>query len=144
VPKSSVLFLCTGNSARSQMAEGLLRHLGGGKYEVVSAGLDPKGVHPLAIEAMREIDIDISAQTSKHVTEFLGRPFTYVITVCDSAKERCPIFPSAYKFLHWSFPDPAAVEGDREQRLSVFRRVRDDIAGRILRELLPRNAPSPR
>src|ERR1051326_6668603 len=123
------------------MAEGLLRHLAGDRYEVVSAGLDPKGVHPLAIEAMREIDIDISAQSSKHVTQFLGQPFTYVITVCDSAKERCPIFPSAYRFLHWSFPDPAAAPGDREQQLSAFRRVRDDIAGRILRELASRQTP---
>src|ERR1051326_3175330 len=122
------------------MEEGLLRHLGGDKFEVVSAGLDPKGVHPLAIQAMREIDIDISAQTSKHVTEFLGRPFTYVITVCDSAKERCPIFPSAYRFLHWSFPDPAAAPGNHDEKLSFFRRVRDDIAARIHNELIARNA----
>ena len=126
-----VLILCTGNSARSQMAEGLLRHDGGAGFEVYSAGVRPTGVRPEAVEAMREIGIDISAHRSKPVEEFEGRPFDYVITVCDNAKEQCPVFPAATRRVHWSFDDPAEAEGDFTARLSVFRRVRDEIRARL-------------
>jgi len=133
--KPKVLFLCTGNSARSQMAEGYLRHVAGGKFEAMSAGIEPKGLNPLAVEVMREIGIDISHQESKDVGSLLGQSIPYVITVCDNARERCPIFPRTYKFLHWSFDDPAAAQGTREEKLAVFRRVRDEIAQRINEEL---------
>jgi arsenate reductase len=102
-----VLFLCTGNSARSQMAEGWLRQLADEQVTALSAGLNPKGVNPLAIEVMRDVGMDISRQVSKHAAEFLGQPIQYVVTVCDNAHERCPVFPLAYKYLHWSVPDPA-------------------------------------
>lgn len=131
-----VLFLCTGNSARSQMAEGYLRHAAGDRFEAMSAGIEPKGLNPLAIEAMREIGIDISRQTSKDVVSFLGQHVPYVVTVCDNAKERCPIFPGTWKFLHWSFEDPAAAEGSDAERLNVFRKVRDQIIANIERELV--------
>lgn len=129
--RSKVLFLCTGNSARSQMAEGYLRHVAGAEYEVFSAGTDPVGLNALAVEAMREIGIDISRQTSKHVREFLGTKFPFVVTVCDRAKESCPIFPGAFQFIHWSFVDPAAAQGSNEERLAAFRNVRDEIARHI-------------
>lgn len=129
--KQKVLFLCTGNSCRSQMAEGLLRQLAGDRFEVVSAGTEPRSVNPLAIAAMREIAIDISRHRSKPVKEFLGQHFTYVITVCDSANERCPIFPGTVKRLHWPLQDPAAAVGNEAERMQVFRRVRDDIAERV-------------
>jgi arsenate reductase len=132
--KKRVLILCTGNSARSQMAEGLLRHDGGGKFEVESAGVEPSHVRPQAVEAMREVGIDISGHRSKSVEEFAGQEFDYVITVCDNAKEQCPVFPGKTKRIHWSFDDPAAAEGDEAERLAVFRRVRDEIRER-LREL---------
>jgi arsenate reductase len=132
--KPVVLFLCTGNSARSQMAEGYLRHRAAARFEVKSAGIEPKGLNPLAVQAMREIGIDISQQQSKDVVSFLGQPVQYVVTVCDNAKERCPIFPGTWKFLHWSFDDPAAVEGSEETKLATFRRVRDEIIGRIDQE----------
>jgi len=122
-----VLILCTGNSARSQMAEGLLRHDGGAAFEVASAGTKPSHVRPEAIAAMHEIGIDISGHRSKSVDEFAGQGFDYVITVCDNAKENCPIFPSATKRIHWSLDDPAAVQGSEEQRLAEFRRVRDQL-----------------
>lgn len=125
--KKRVLILCTGNSARSQMAEGLLRHDGGEDFEVHSAGTNPSQVRPEAIKAMRELGIDISAHRSKSVDEFTGQEFDYVITVCDNAKESCPIFPGKTKRIHQSFEDPAAVEGDEARRLAVFRRVRDEI-----------------
>ena len=131
-----VLFLCTGNSARSQMAEGYLRHAAGGRFEAMSAGIEPKGLNPLAVEAMRDIGIDISRQTSKDVVSLLGQHVPYVVTVCDNAKERCPIFPGTWKFLHWSFEDPAAVEGSHAERLEVFRRVRDQIIANIEREFV--------
>lgn len=131
-----VLFLCTGNSARSQMAEGYLRHAAGDRFEAMSAGVEPKGLHPLAVEAMAEIGIDISHQKSKDVVTLLGQHIPYVITVCDEARERCPIFPHTFKFLHWSFNDPAAGVGTRDESLAVFRRVRDEIISRIDRELL--------
>jgi arsenate reductase (thioredoxin) len=131
-----VLFLCTGNSARSQMAEGYLRHVAEDEFEPVSAGIEPKGLNPLAVEAMREIGIDISQQASKDVREFLGQAIPYVVTVCDHAKQRCPIFPRTYKFLHWDLADPAEAAGSREEKLAEFRRVRDEIRQRIERELL--------
>jgi arsenate reductase len=134
--KPKVLFLCTGNSARSQMAEGYLRHVAGDHFEPLSAGIDPKGLNPLAVVAMHEIGIDISKHRSKDVKEFLGQPIQYVITVCDNARERCPIFPLTYKFLHWSFNDPAAVEGSHDEKLRVFRQVRDELRRRIDEELV--------
>ena len=134
--KPKVLFLCTGNSARSQMAEGYLRYTAGGRFEPLSAGIEPKGLNPLAIEAMHEIGIDISHQKSKDVVSFLGQYIPYIVTVCDNARERCPIFPRTFKFLHWSFEDPAAAQGSREEKLAVFRRVRDEIAHRIDEELV--------
>jgi len=124
----SVLILCTGNSARSQMAEGLLRSAGGNRFEVFSAGTKPGIVRPEAIAVMSELGIDISTHRSKHVREFEGQPFDYVITVCDDAKESCPIFPGETERIHWSFPDPAAVEGSDMERLAAFRRVRDALA----------------
>jgi len=125
--RKTVLFLCTGNSARSQMAEGLLRHMARDRFEVASAGVSPTKVKPEAIEVMREIGVDISQQRSKAVDDFVGREFDYVITVCDNANEQCPVFPGNTKRIHWSFDDPAAVEGDELARLAVFRRVRDEI-----------------
>ena len=126
-----VLILCTGNSARSQMAEGLLRHDGGDSFKVASAGTKPSHVRPEAIAAMREIGIDISGQRSKSVNEFAGQSFDYVITVCDNAKESCPVFPAATKRIHWSLDDPAAVQGSEEQRLAEFRRVRDQLRSHL-------------
>jgi len=135
--KPKVLFLCTGNSARSQMAEGYLRHVAGDHFEALSAGVEPTHLNPLAIEAMSEIGIDISHQKSKNVVTLLGQHIPYVVTVCDKAKERCPIFPRTYKFLYWSFDDPAAAQGTHEEKLAVFRRVRDEIAQKIDKELVP-------
>jgi len=120
-----VLILCTGNSARSQMAEGLLRSFGGDRFEVVSAGTKPSIVRPEAIAVMSELGIDISSHRSKHVREFDGQHFDYVITVCDHANESCPIFPDDTERIHWSIPDPAAVEGTETERLAAFRGVRD-------------------
>jgi arsenate reductase len=125
------MFLCTGNSARSQIAEGYLRHLAGERFEVVSAGTEPSTVNPLSVEVMREAGVDLSGHHSKPVTEFLGQHFTYLITVCDGAREKCPIFPGAVKRLHWPLTDPAAVEGSEELRRQAFRRTRDDIAARV-------------
>jgi arsenate reductase len=116
-----VLFLCTHNSARSQMAEGILRRLGGEGFEVFSAGTVETRVHPLAVTAMAEKDMDISSQRSKHMDEFAGEQFDYVITVCDNANESCPIFPGSPERIHWSIPDPSAVEGSEEVRLRAFR-----------------------
>jgi arsenate reductase len=129
--KPKVLFLCTGNSARSQMAEGYLRHVAGDQFEPLSAGIEPKGLNPLAVEAMREIGIDISKQQSKDVVSLLGQHVPFVVTVCDNAKERCPIFPGTWEFLHWSFEDPAEATGTHEERLAVFRRVRDEMIEHI-------------
>ncbi|HET8777912.1 MAG TPA: arsenate reductase ArsC [Candidatus Limnocylindria bacterium] len=131
-----VLFLCTHNSARSQMAEGMLRAWGGGRFEAFSAGVQATEVRPLAITAMEEIGIDISSHQSKAIGVFDGQPFDYAITVCDDAKEACPVFPGAKRQLHWSFPDPAAAGGSDEARLAAFRRVRDQIAARINDELI--------
>jgi arsenate reductase len=136
--KKRVLILCTGNSARSQMAEGLLRHDGGERFEVESAGVISSFVRPQAIEAMREIDIDISGQRSKSVEEFNGQNFDYVITVCDNAKESCPVFPGDVQRVHWSFDDPAEASGDEAEKLALFRRVRNEISNR-LREFILRD-----
>jgi arsenate reductase len=125
--KQRVLILCTGNSARSQMAEGLLRALAGDRFEVFSAGSKPSHVNPFAIEAMRQRGIDISGQRSKHLGEYLDQPFDYVITVCDNAAETCPIFPGKAQRIHWSFPDPAAAQGSDADVLAAFVRVRDDL-----------------
>lgn len=132
--KQSVLFLCTGNSARSQMAEGWLRHLAGDRYEVFSAGTKPVGLNPGSVEAMAEVGIDIARHRSKHVEEYAAQSLDYVITVCDRAKETCPLWPGKTTLIHWSFDDPAAV-ADVEDRRLVFRRVRDEIASAI-RQLL--------
>jgi arsenate reductase len=129
--KPRVMFLCTGNSARSQMAEGWLRHLAGDRFDVVSAGTEPSRVNPLAIAVMRERGIDISGHTSKPVGKFLGESFAYLMTVCDSAQERCPVFPGAVKRIHWSLRDPAAATGSEAERTAVFRQVRDEIEARI-------------
>ena len=126
-----VLFLCTHNSARSQMAEGLLRHLSEGRVEVASAGTEARGVHPLAVRVMAEIGIDLRDQASKTLDRFVGERWDDVITVCDSANESCPIFPGARRRLHWSFDDSSAATGTEEQRLRVFRRVREEIRARI-------------
>ena len=131
--KKRVLILCTGNSARSQMAEGLLRHEAGEKFDVESAGTKPRSVRPEAIAAMKELGIDISAHRSKHVDEFEGQQFDYVITVCDNARESCPVFFGKAEKLHRDFEDPAALSGSEEQRLALFRRVRDELHG-YLRE----------
>ncbi|MGO9897795.1 MAG: arsenate reductase ArsC [Bryobacteraceae bacterium] len=122
-----VLILCTGNSARSQMAEGLLRHDAGDRFEVFSAGIRPSHVRPEAIAVMRELGIDISGHRSKSVEELAGQSFDYVLTVCDNARESCPIFPGGAVIIHQSFEDPASLEGSEEQRLALFRRVRDEI-----------------
>ena len=130
--KKKVLIVCTGNSARSQMAEGLLRQEGGDRFEVFSAGTKPTQVRPEAIAAMNELGIDISHQRSKSVDEFVGKPLDFVITVCDSANETCPVFPGNVKRLHWPFEDPATVEGSEEVRRAAFQRIRDQIHAHIM------------
>jgi arsenate reductase (thioredoxin) len=125
--KRRVLILCTGNSARSQMAEGLLRHDAGERFDVESAGTKPGIVRPEAIATMKELGIDITAHRSKHVDDFEAQHFDYVITVCDNAKEACPVFFGAAKRLHHSFDDPAALNGSEEEKLALFRRVRDEL-----------------
>jgi arsenate reductase len=134
--KSRVLFLCTHNSARSQMAEGLIRKLAGDRFEAFSAGTEATRVRPLAIRAMEEIGIDISEQESKTLDRYVREPFDYVITVCDDAHEACPFFPGAANRLHWSFEDPSRAEGSEEERLAVFRTVRDRIKDRMQAELV--------
>jgi arsenate reductase (thioredoxin) len=130
--RKRLLFLCTGNSARSQMAEGLLRHEAGDCFEVLSAGTHPSLVRPEAIAVMNEIGIDISGHRSKSVDEFTGQDLDIVITVCDNAKEACPVFPGKTRRLHWPFEDPASVKGTEEVRKEAFRKVRDRIHGRIM------------
>jgi arsenate reductase (thioredoxin) len=134
--KTRVLFLCTHNSARSQMAEGLLKHLAGDRFEALSAGTEATHVRPLAVRAMREVGIDISGQESKTLEGYLKEPFDYVITVCDDANESCPFFPAASTRLHWSFENPSKAKGSEEERLEVFRRVRDGLGDRVRAELL--------
>jgi len=125
--KKRVLILCTGNSARSQMAEGLLRHDAGDHFDVFSAGVKPSSVRSEAIAVMRELDIDMSQHRSKHVDEFVAQEFDYVLTVCDNARESCPIFPGAAVRMHNSFADPAAANGSEAERLALFREIRDQI-----------------
>ncbi len=129
--KNRVLFLCTGNSCRSQMAEGWLRHLAGDRFEVVSAGTHPVGLNPYAVTVMSEAGVDISHHVSERVNPYLNQHFHYVITVCDHAQEACPVFPGAATKLHWSFDDPAKAMGTYEQKLIVFRKTRDEISSRI-------------
>ena len=130
--KPAILVLCTGNSARSQMAEGLFRHLLGGRFEVHSAGTRPSVLRPEAIAVMAELGIDISGHWSKSVDEFVDREFACIVTVCDNAKESCPVFHCPAERIHWSFEDPAAVEGDEETRLGSFRRIRDQIKEQVI------------
>ena len=138
--KQRVLFLCTHNSARSQMAEGMLRAFGGGGFEAFSAGTEATHVRPLAVRAMAELGIDISAQESKTLDRYLDQSFDAVITVCDQANEACPVFFGARRRLHWSFPDPSKAQGTDEQQLGVYRQVRDAICERIEHELLTKSA----
>ena len=126
-----VLFLCTGNSSRSQMAEGLLRWLGGSVVEVASAGTEPRPLHPDAVRAMREIAVDIARQRSKSAEPFLNQKFDYVITLCDAARESCPLFPGAAHQLHWSLKDPAAAVGTDDERMQAFRAVREQLGSHI-------------
>jgi arsenate reductase len=141
--KHRVLFLCTHNSARSQMAEGLLRHLAGDRFEVYSAGTGAIVVRPLAIRAMAELGIDIAGQESKTLDRYVGEPFDAVITVCDQANEACPVFLGAKQRLHWTFPDPSQATGTEAEQLTVYRAVRDAIRARIQAELLAPQAEVP-
>jgi arsenate reductase len=129
--KPRVLFVCTHNASRSQMAEGFLRHLGGDAFQVNSAGTEPGALHPLAVEVMAEEEIDISGQRAKPVDGFVRQPFDYVITLCDEANETCPFFANAAARLHWSFPDPSTAGGTHEERIAVFRQVRDGVRARV-------------
>ena len=126
-----VLFVCTGNSARSQIAEALLRERGGEAFEAYSAGSDPAGLNPLAVRALAEDGIDADAAESTHVDAYVGEPWDYVITVCDRARESCPVFPHAGTQLHWSLEDPAAAEGDDARRMAAFRATREEVRVRI-------------
>jgi arsenate reductase len=129
--KRRILVLCTGNSARSQMGEGLFRHEGGGDWEVFSAGTKPGAVRPEAIAVMKEIGIDISGHRSKSVDKFAGQNFDYVVTVCDNARDTCPVFPAHAARIHWSLEDPAAFQGTDEARLAFFRKIRDQLHERV-------------
>lgn len=126
-----VLFVCTGNSARSIMAEALLRHHGGDTFEVHSAGTDPRGVNPLTLRVLAEAGIDASSARSKSVNEYLGQTFDYVVTVCDQARQVCPVFPGVHESLHWGYEDPAEATGSEDERLAVFRRVFIQIGERV-------------
>jgi len=126
-----VLFVCTHNSARSQMAEGWLRQLAGDRYEVHSAGTEATRVRPLAVRAMAEAGVDIAGHASKTLDRYLGEPWDYVVTVCDDANEACPLFPGGKQRLHWSFPDPSRATGTEEEQLAVYRRVRDAVLARV-------------
>ena len=126
-----VIFVCTGNSARSQMAEAILREQGAGRFEVVSAGVDPRGVHPMTIAALARAGIDITGARSKSVGEFLGQRFDYVITVCDRARASCPVFPGGSETLHWGLDDPVEVEGTEAERQAAFDRVLVEVGRRI-------------
>jgi arsenate reductase (thioredoxin) len=130
-PPIRVLFVCTGNSARSIMAEALLRQQGGDAFDVSSAGTEPRGVNPLTVRTLEAAGLDASWARSKSVTEFLGQPFDYVITVCDQARQSCPVFPGVHHSLHWGYEDPAEAEGTEEERLEVFRRVFIGLGQRI-------------
>ncbi len=135
--RGKVLFLCTHNSARSQMAEGLLRKLAGERFDAYSAGTEATFVREEAAAVMAEVGVDLSGAESKTLDRYLGEEFEYVITVCDDANESCPVFPGARSRLHWSFPDPSKASGDKGERLEVYRKVRDDIRRRIAEELVP-------
>jgi arsenate reductase len=126
-----VLFVCTGNSARSQIAEALLKDFGGSDFAAFSAGTEPKGVNPYSVRVLDEIGIDWSGAHAKSVTEFVGRPFDYVITVCDRARQTCPVFPGSHNSLHWGLDDPAEVEGTDAEKLEAFRRTRTEVAVRL-------------
>ena len=126
-----VLFVCTGNSARSVMAEALLRQHGGDAFEVYSAGTEPKGINPLTLRVLAEAGIDASWARSKSVNEFLGQSFDHVVTVCDQARQSCPVFPGVHESLHWGYEDPAAAEGTEAERLAVFRKVFIQLGERI-------------
>ncbi len=130
-----ILFLCTGNSCRSQMGEGFMRHMAGNKFEVFSAGVEPTEVNPYAIKVMAETGIDISSHKSKSVNEFLQQEFNYVITVCDHAKQVCPVFPGQYERIHWDIEDPAHAEGSEQEKLAFFRKIRDEIKEKCLKFL---------
>ena len=129
--RSRVLFLCIHNSARSQMAEGLLRQLAGDRFDVFSAGIEAASLRPEAVAAMKELGLDISTQRSKSVDEYTGKPFDVVVTTCDEAKEACPLFPGARRMLHWNVPDPAAVDGDPGDRAVAFRAAREMLRQKI-------------
>jgi arsenate reductase (thioredoxin) len=129
--KKKVLFLCTHNSCRSQMAEGLLRDMAWDKFDVYSAGVNPTSVNPLAKKVMEEFGIDISGQQSKAIDEFIDKEFDYVITVCDQARQNCPFFPGAHEQLHWNLEDPAEAQGSEDEKLIVFRKIRDQIRNNI-------------
>ncbi len=131
IERRRVLFICTHNSARSQMAEAWLRHIAGERFDVHSAGTEATNMRPLAVRAMAEVGLDISQQKSKTLERYLGQPWDYVITVCDEANEACPAFPGGRERLHWSFPDPSKAAGPEEQQLMVYRQVRDAIRRRI-------------
>jgi arsenate reductase len=141
--RQRVLFLCTHNSARSQMAEGFLRAWGGDRFEAASAGTVATALRPEAVRVMAEVGIDISGQWSKSLETLLGQPFDWVVTVCDQAREACPVFPGARRMLHWSFDDPSAAGGSEEERLAVFRRVRDEIAAAVRAFLADPGPPQP-
>jgi len=143
--KPRVLFLCTGNSCRSQMAEAFLRQLGGDRFEALSAGTQPTGqIHPLAVRVMAEAGVDLAGHTSKSVELFRDQPLDCVVSVCDRARQACPVFPGAAQRLHWGFDDPAAARGGPEEQLAVFRRVRDEIRRRIQLFLAKPPAGEPR
>jgi arsenate reductase len=131
MPRQRVLFICTHNSARSQMAEALLRAMGGEEFEPFSAGTEPGKLRPEAIAVMAEVGIDIKGQESKPLDRFLQQPFDWVITVCDNARQNCPVFPGVERTAHWGVDDPAEVEGSEARRLEAFRRARDDLRNRI-------------
>lgn len=136
--KKKILFICTHNSARSQMAEGIVNSLYGNQFEAYSAGTEPASVNPMAVEVMKEIGIDISHNSSKSIKEFIDKEFDCVITVCDHANETCPFFPGGKKRIHRGFKDPASVEGTEEERLNTFRKIRDEISTWIEKELIQR------
>jgi len=139
--KQRVLFVSTENSARSQMAEGMLRAWAGDRYEAASAGIEPTHVSPEAVAVMAETGVDISGQTVKGIDQFLGQPWNWVITVCESARHTCPVFPGAARTDHWSFDDPTKAGGTEDERLAVFQRVGDEVAARVRQLVLVADRP---
>jgi len=133
-PKKRVLFVCTHNSARSQLAEGLMNALHGDRYEAFSAGTEPAKVNPRVVFVLLELGIDISHHRSKHVNEFLSQEFDHVITVCDHARETCPVFPGGKEIIHHSFADPSSIQGKDQEMLAAFRKIRDEIRDWIAKE----------